>query len=259
MSTEHVDEYHDAMIAMLELIWGEGFMAPGGEGNVANMVQHLDLPDRLVLDIGSGLGGPACVLARDYGARVIGIDLEAPLVERATRRAQRLGLSDSVKFQLATTGPLAFADDTFDVVFSSGAFTQTEDKLGMFRDCLRILKPGGVLTSYDWMRTDREYSEAMLQWFEVEGLTYAMVTLEQHGKLLHEAGFEDIELRDASDWYGAEVTREYERMKGPLLPRMVEVMGQEQADHFLENWRAMVEVCQSGEMRQGYYRGRKPG
>ncbi len=258
MTSEHTNEYYDAMITMLELIWGDGFMAPGGEGNVANMVQHLDLPDRLVLDIGCGIGGPACALARDYGARVIGIDLEAPLVERATRRAQKLGLSESVKFQTVAAGPLPFPDDTFDVVLSSGAFTQMEDKLGMFRDCLRVLKPGGVLTCYDWMRTDAEYSEAMLHWFEVEGLTYAMATLEEHGKLLHEAGFEDIELRDASEWYGAEVAREYERMKGPLFPKMVELMGKEDADHFLEDWRAMVEVCQSGEMRQGYYRGRKP-
>lgn len=258
MCAEHVNEYHDAMISMLELIWGDGFMAPGGAGNVGNMVQHLDLPDRLILDIGCGIGGPACVLAKDYGARVIGIDLEAPLVERARRRAQSLGLSDSVKFQAVKAGPLQFSDDTFDVVFSSGAFTQIENKVEVFQDCLRVLKPGGVLTCYDWMRTEAEYSEAMLHWFEVEGLTYAMATLEQHGEFLKEAGFEDIELHDASDWYRAEVEREFDRIRGPLYRKMVELMGAEQADHFVENWRAMVAVCRSGEMRQGYYRGRKP-
>ena len=43
---EHQNEYHDSMVAMLELVWGEGFMAPGGEGNVAKMVEGLELEGR---------------------------------------------------------------------------------------------------------------------------------------------------------------------------------------------------------------------
>ena len=44
-----------------------------------------------------------------------------------------------------------------------------------------------------------------------------------------------------------------------LYPRMVEVLGQQEADHFVENWRSMVVVCVNGDVFQGYYRGRKPG
>ncbi|MEX2295917.1 MAG: hypothetical protein WD715_00770 [Dongiaceae bacterium] len=47
-------------------------------------------------------------------------------------------------------------------------------------------------------------------------------------------------------------------MKGPLNPRMVELLGQEKADHFVENWRAMVVVLEKGEKRPGRYRARKP-
>ena len=43
---ERENEYHDSMIAMLELVWGEGFMAPGGEGNVAKRVDGLELDGR---------------------------------------------------------------------------------------------------------------------------------------------------------------------------------------------------------------------
>jgi hypothetical protein len=53
--------------------------------------------------------------------------------------------------------------------------------------------------------------------------------------------------------------RELELVSGELYPRMVELLGQQSADHLVENWRAMVVVCDSGEMRQGYCRGRKPG
>jgi hypothetical protein len=49
---EHQNEYHDSMVAMSELVWGEGIMAPGGEGNVAKMVEGLDLEGRRVLGLG---------------------------------------------------------------------------------------------------------------------------------------------------------------------------------------------------------------
>ena len=39
---------------------------------------------------------------------------------------------------------------------------------------------------------------------------------------------------------------------------MVELLGKADADHFVENWQAMTVVCESGEMRQAYFRGRRP-
>ena len=43
-----------------------------------------------------------------------------------------------------------------------------------------------------------------------------------------------------------------------LYPRMLELMSQQDADHFVENWRAMLVVCEKGEMIQGYCRARRP-
>jgi phosphoethanolamine N-methyltransferase len=52
----HEVEYTDAMIKMLELIWGEGFMAPGGPELADRLVAGIDLEGKRLLDIGSGLG-----------------------------------------------------------------------------------------------------------------------------------------------------------------------------------------------------------
>ena len=231
---EHQDEYHDAVVDMLELIWGKGYMTPGGPENVKQAVQGLNLRDKLVLDIGSGIGGPALVLAGELGARVIGLDLEAPL----------------------TT--IQMDDAAIDVVFSCGAFTQIEDKRGMFQEVYRVLKPGGVLACYDWMKNEGPYSDDMHYWFELEGLTYAMDTLENHGQLLKDVGFVDVELEDAWRWYRDCCRDEHERMKGPLKAQMIELLGRDQQEHFVANWRAMVIVLDKGEMRPGRYRGFKP-
>ena len=92
-------EYHDAMISLLELIWGRDFMAPGGAGNVANLVRGLEVRNRRVLDIGCGLGGPAFVLVEEHGAEVVGIDIDPRLVEHARRRAGERGLSARATFR----------------------------------------------------------------------------------------------------------------------------------------------------------------
>jgi phosphoethanolamine N-methyltransferase len=252
-------EYHDAMISFLQMIWGDGFMAPGGVGNVANLVEDLDIRDKRVLDIGCGLGGPACVLAGEYGAHVVGTDLESYLVDLATKRAKKQDLASRTEFRVVEPGPLAFPDQSFDVVLSSGAFTQIENKLEMFAECWRVLRPGGTFTCYDWMKCHGEYSDDMRYWFKMEGLTYAMETLERHRELLREAGFTNIEMRDRSEWFQRKVQQEYELIQSELYPQMVKLIGQKDADHFVENWRAMAVVCEKGEMRQVYGRARKPG
>lgn len=256
--TAHQDEYHDDMVALLELIWGEGFMSPGGAELVRETLAGLDLRDKLVVDLGCGIGGGSLILAREKGARVIGLDIEAPLLERARAYAEKAGLADRISFVHTVPGPLPLDDASVDVVYSSGVFTQIADKRGMFRDIYRVLRPGGLFVSYDWMRGPEPYSPDMLRWFELEGLTYAMDTLENHGVILAEAGFQDIRLEVDGGWYRRKAHEEYELMKGALADRMRALLGPEQQAHFVEDWRMLTVVLDKGELRPGRYRGRKP-
>ena len=259
----HEDEYHDNMVTMLELIWGEGYMAPGGPGNVAKMLAGIETTGKRILDIGCGIGGPAFEMARTFGAETVGIDLESSLIERATCSAVKQGLSDQCLFETVAIGPLPFPDKSFDIVVSAGAFTQTRDKTTILDECMRVLKPGGDVSCYEWLKSGShgsvdDYSDDMRYWFKLEGLTYALETLHNYEKHFQDVGFEDVVATDASDWYRAEARREYELIRGRLYPSMVDLLGQTDADHFVENWRAMVVVIDKGEMRQGYCRGRRP-
>ena len=245
------------MITLLETIWGKGFMAPGGAGNVAKQVDGLDMAGKRVLDFGCGLGGPDHLLARDYGANVVGIDLEEHLITAAKARAVELGVDHQTEFLVVEPGPLEFPDESFDVVLSSGAFTQIDEKQKSFEECLRVLKPGGVLTSYEWMKSEGEYSEDMLYFFELEGLTYAMETPAGQAASLRKAGFDEVTVVDRSAWYRAEVRREYERIRTNGFPRLVELIGTKRAEHAVENWRATVVVCEKGEMLQVYSRAKR--
>jgi ubiquinone/menaquinone biosynthesis C-methylase UbiE len=253
----HEIEYHDAMMKMLELIWGEGFMAPGGTGNVDRMVDGLDLQGKRVLDIGCGLGGPDFHLAEKLGAETTGIDLEPHLIESARERAQKNGLQSKCEFLLVEPGPLPFPDQHFDLVISSGAFTQIPDKSGIFTECFRVLRPGGSVRNYDWTKPESGISENMKYFFKLEGLTYALEMPETYRKLFQSAGFSDISLVDGSDWYRRRAREEYELIKGGLYAQLLDAIGQKDADHFVESWRAMVVVCDRGELTQTYFRARK--
>ena len=258
MTEAHQDEYNDSVMAHLELMWGRGFMAPGGKGNVRRIVEGLDLEGRTVLEIGSGIGGGAMVLAEEFGARVIGLEVEAPLVERAEKYADEASLGDRIEFHLVEPGPLAADDDSVDFVYSSGVIIHIEDKATLFRDVLRVLKPGGIFTAYDWLKGPGPLSEAMHEWIRLEELTFHLDTLENYESMLVDCGFQSVNTKDASGWYAAEAKSEYERMKGPLYDRMTELLGPGQRDHFLEDWAALVGVLESGELRSGYFRGTRP-
>ena len=63
---------------------------------------------------------------------------------------------------------------------------------------------------------------------------------------------------DSSAWYRVEARNEYERMRARDSDRLVDLVGKEAADHAVENWRAMLVVCEKGEMLQIYSRARRP-
>ncbi|MEL7012276.1 MAG: methyltransferase domain-containing protein [Pseudomonadota bacterium] len=255
----HIDEYDDATVALLELVWGKGFMAPGGAENVQKLVSGLDVKDKTILDIGCGLGGGDLVLAGELGARVIGIDLEAPLIARARVYAEQAGLSDLIEYRHVQPGALDFPDSTIDIVCSSGAFTQTSDKAGIFAEVMRVLKPGGHITAYEWMGNGQPLSEDMLHWFELEGLTYALESISAHKRLLEDAGFTDVTVTDDGGWYKEEARAEYDLLVGEMKETATALLGAGQYAHFLEDWAGMITVLGKGELVPGFLRGTKPG
>ena len=76
-----IQEYDEQLNALLEELWGEGFMSPGGTDEVDRYLRGVDLSGKNVLDIGCGLGGVDVHLVKHHKvALVTGIDIEQLLV-----------------------------------------------------------------------------------------------------------------------------------------------------------------------------------
>jgi phosphoethanolamine N-methyltransferase len=232
-------------------------LSPGGEAHLDEIVKGLNLQEKLMLDIGCALGGFDVLLARKYGARVIGLDVEAALIESGRQRIADAGLDGCVDLRLYAPGPLPLPDETFDVVFGKDSWTHIEDKRAFFAELYRVLKPDGILAAGDWMCSERPYNDDMRYFFKMEGLTYHMDTLENYGRLLAESGFSDIHLTDIHDEYQTMAHEEYRKLQEAadfLIPRI----GRHWYDHFVEDWRSLTIVVDNGDLRPGRLRARKP-
>ena len=252
-------EYDDGMQALLQIIWGDGFLSPGGAEEIARLLDGSDIAGCALLDIGCGLGAVDELLVREYGAAsVTGIDVDPSLLAAMQLRIERANMTGRVRGLLVAGGPLPFAAASFDVVFSKDSLVQIPDKPAIFAEVLRVLRPGGRFIASDWLRGDGTgYSDEMMEFFRLEGIAYNMATLADSAQALRAAGFVQVEIRDRHGWYLALAQRELEAMQGPLHAVIEQRIGPLRARHFIDNWRQLVVVLKRGELRPGHFKAVK--
>jgi phosphoethanolamine N-methyltransferase len=253
-------EYDESMLTLLQIIWGEGFLSPGGREEIARLLEGSSLAGCKVLDIGCGLGAIDELLVREHGAgSVIGVDIDPELIERMQARMARAALGDRIEGRRVDGGPLPFEAASFDVVFSKDSLVQIPDKAATFAEILRVLRPGGRFIASDWLRGGSgDYSPEMLEFFRLEGIAYNMVTLEESAAALRAAGFRDVQIRDRHAWYLALAQGELKSMEGELGAVIVSRIGEARARSFIDDWRQMVLVLERGELRPGHLKATKP-
>jgi phosphoethanolamine N-methyltransferase len=253
-------EYDPGMQTLLQLLWGEGFLSPGGAAEVECLLEGSTVAGCSVLDIGCGLGAVDELLVSRHGAQsVLGVDIDPGLLATMTRRIEHAGLSGQVVALCVQPGPLPLPEGSFDVVFSKDAIVQIPDKGAVFADGYRVLRSGGHLIMSDWLRGGSgSYSSEMLEFFRLEGIAYNMANIAETTAALARAGFIEVEVRDRNEWYRDLARRELAALEGELRPLITERIGAQRAAHFVDNWRQMVVVLERGELRPSHLKARKP-
>ena len=190
-----------ASIAGERLGYGPGELAAAPEG--ANLglgcgnpqaIAALQ-PGEVVLDLGSGAGFDAFLAARAVGKTgyVIGVDMTPEMLAKARANAEK-GAYANVEFRLGEIEALPVADASIDVIISNCVINLSPDKARVFREAMRVLKPGGRLAISDVVATvelpDAVRRDAQLYSCCIGGASL-ISELEGH---LRAAGFSEIRI-----------------------------------------------------------------
>ena len=151
-----------------------------------------------VLDVGSGIGGPARYFARRFGCRVGGIDLTAEFCDVARHLTTVLGLGERVSFEPGDAMAMPFADAAFDGAYSMNVSMNIADKRAFYREIHRVLKPRGWLGLSEVARGPGGEPHYPTPWARTASTSFLATSAETRANLLA-SGFAIESLRDTTE------------------------------------------------------------
>lgn len=192
-----------------------------GLASTIELARALNLkPDETVLDIGSGLGGPARYLAHTFGCRVTGVDLSPSFVEAATFLAEQAGLSDKVTYRCADALSLPYDDESFDVAVTQHVAMNIADRARLYSEARRVLRPNGKLAIFDVVAGDGRALHFPVPWSRTPETSF-LTTGPEMRALLEDQGFRVeswIDRTEAGVAWFAQMQRARAASSGPPPP-----------------------------------------
>ena len=220
-------------LATLDQFHTRGLAATAELANLAVITAGMS-----VLDVGSGVGGPARFLAATYGCDVIGVDLSEPFVEAARYLSARTGQDNKVSFETGSALSLPFDSGRFDTVLLQHVAMNIADRPLLYREIRRVLRPGGKFATFDVVLNsgDPLYPAP---WAKTSGESF-LLTAADTCEAIEAAGFGTLVRRDdtaaAKAWF-----TELRASGPPPSPNLGVVMGPDFAQSTFNLGRNLME------------------
>jgi len=158
--------YYDLVTDFYEYGWGQSFhFAPRvkGESFAASLARHehqialrLGLrPGMTAVDLGCGIGGPLIEIARFSGAKIVGVNNNEYQLKRAAKMTEAENLSHLADYLKCDFMQVDAPDASFDAAYAIETTCCAPDKVGVYGEVFRLLKPGGCFAAYEWCLTHR--------------------------------------------------------------------------------------------------------
>jgi len=198
----------------------------GGKAATRALANQSNLsPGSLVLDIGSGLGGPARTLATEVGYTVVGLDITESFCRLSRKLTNAVALPESTNFVCGNGLELPFAEETFDGIWSQHCSMNISNKAQLYSEYHRVLNHGGHLLIHDVIfGDDRLPLFYPVPWAHDPSLSF-LVTEATMRSQLEEAGFSEVLYRNISDnalaWFDQQKDNSSKRKRSIFNQKMV--------------------------------------
>jgi sarcosine/dimethylglycine N-methyltransferase len=170
----------------------------GGPEAVDRLLPSLRLePGMSVLDVGSGLGGPARQVARSTGSDVVGVDITPAYVDVARALTDAAGLADQVRFFCADIADLEPVD--FDAAYTMHVQMNVADKKSFVSEIARRLRPGARFAVFEVCRDGDAEPTLPLPW-SLDGTDSFLTTADELRSTIESCGLELVEWVDETAW-----------------------------------------------------------
>jgi SAM-dependent methyltransferase len=195
----------------------------GGADAVDLLIPTLALAEEdVVLDVGSGFGGPARQIARRTGNRVLGIDITPAYVDAARELTRRATLANLVDFEACDIVALPI-DRPFQAAITMHVQMNVHDKTGWFEQIGRRLEPGARLAIWEVCGTARNDLAWPMPW-SLDGTDSFIVDGPSLRTAVERAGFSTLEWAEQSAWVQAWLAQTMAGglPAGPVLPMLLD-------------------------------------
>ncbi|MEX0583358.1 MAG: methyltransferase domain-containing protein [Sneathiella sp.] len=192
-------------------LFGEGMTRCIPDDAKSKLTKPLGINNKLsVAELGSGLGGFAHWVSKEYDAYVTGYDQDQILQDAAIEMTTMAGLNRKINFFHCDFEDFNPKQRSVDVVYASEALFPVKNKAQCFAAVHRMLRPSGQFMMSDYMLEDAEGDVPGLKdWIAAEPLTPHLIDVQETRKLLTAAGFEVSIAENVTPEYKANVLRAF--------------------------------------------------
>ncbi|MGI9302309.1 MAG: methyltransferase domain-containing protein [Gammaproteobacteria bacterium] len=221
------------------------------------MALHAALDERSsVLDLGSGYGRPARLIASRFGCKVRGLNLSKVEIEEASKLTKAQGLDALVSFDFGDFHELPYPDKSFDLVWSQDSLMYAADKRLVLEEVERVLKPGGILDFTDIL-APRDLTPEVRDRLYERVRTPEMWDTERYLEELIAFGFKIRRVEDWSEHVGAS----YAAVREEAIAKREELeekVGSDVVQRTIDGLNYWVGMAERGNVRWALIVAKKP-
>ena len=245
------EELLAARLALLQRVWGDGCLEPGGAEYTRYLIKPLvPSPDKSLLDLAAGMCGGVNSVADEYGLWVDAMEPDPDLLAAAQAFCERLGLEKKIKLSGYDPEKLTLPKKKYDCILARERFYLFPDKLEVLHAVCGAFKPGGQLLFTDLALADRgKENEAVAHWREALPAAPSLWTMEEYQECLAELKFDVRIFADDTNAWRAQIVRGWSKFVGDLTSEVLDRVFVDALMIEAELWHDQVQALESGQLR----------